>query len=167
MVIARDRKKNPMVLFITIRWVLLMRIIKSVSLPLHLAQKVEQIPNFSAYVASAIQSDTDDKQIRHIVALKRALARSHETMRRIQELPQQMTRKAGLFGYRPRSQRAHSPQRTLDPLQTEFFRCCAGFPPPPPPFLVYIEINLASRRQHCYTYPILEYMYRAMLYHTR
>lgn len=94
MVIARDRKKNPMVLFITIRWVLLMRIIKSVSLPLHLAQKVEQIPNFSAYVASAIQSDTDDKQIRHIVALKRALARSHETMRRIQELPQQMTRKA-------------------------------------------------------------------------
>ena len=83
-----------MVLFITIRSVLLMRIIKSVSLPIHLAKKVEQIPNFSAYVASAIQSETEDVQIQHICALKRALARSHETMRRIQDLPTQMTRKA-------------------------------------------------------------------------
>ncbi len=71
-----------------------MRIIKSVSLPLRLAQKVEQIPNFSAYVASAIETDNIDAQNRHIVALKRALARSHETMRLIQQLPQQTTRKA-------------------------------------------------------------------------
>ena len=71
-----------------------MRIIKSVSLPLRLAKKVEQIPNFSAYVASAIETDNIDAQNRHILALKRALARSHETMRLIQELPQQLTRKA-------------------------------------------------------------------------
>lgn len=71
-----------------------MRIIKSVSLPLRLAQKVEKIPNFSAYVASAIETDNIDAQNRHIVALKRALARSHETMRLIQKLPQRTTRKA-------------------------------------------------------------------------
>lgn len=71
-----------------------MRIIKSVSLPLRLAEKVEQIPNFSAYVASAIETDNIDAQNRHILALKRALARSHETMRLIQQLPQQVTRKA-------------------------------------------------------------------------
>tara|TARA_Y100000361_G_C10852736_1_gene185243 strand:- start:55 stop:435 length:381 start_codon:yes stop_codon:yes gene_type:complete len=87
-------KKFQEPLFITTGCVFLMRIIKSVSLPLRLAQKVEQIPNFSAYVASAIETDNIDAQNRHIVALKRALARSHETMRLIQQLPQQTTRKA-------------------------------------------------------------------------
>lgn len=81
-------------LFITTGCVFSMRIIKSVSLPLRLAQKIEQIPNFSAYVASAIETDNIDAQNRHIVALKRALARSHETLRLIQDLDQQTTRKA-------------------------------------------------------------------------
>lgn len=71
-----------------------MRIIKSVSLPLRLAEKVEQIPNFSAYVASAIETDNIDAQNRHIVALKRALEYHRETLRILMKIPQQKTRKA-------------------------------------------------------------------------
>ena len=43
-----------------------MRIIKSVSLPVHLAAKVEKIPNFSAYIQAAIDTPDMDTAVKRI-----------------------------------------------------------------------------------------------------
>ena len=41
-----------------------MRVIKSVSLPVELAEKVEQMPNFSVFVQECIQYEADAEQMR-------------------------------------------------------------------------------------------------------
>ena len=70
-----------------------MRIVKSVSLPVHLAAKVEKIPNFSAYIQAAIDTPDMDTAVKQIEAYRRAIKYHKETLRMIQGLEQQCTRK--------------------------------------------------------------------------
>lgn len=70
-----------------------MRMIKSVSLPVHLAEQVERIPNFSAYVQAAIATPDMDTAVKRIEALQRGIQYHKETLRMIQALDQQCTRK--------------------------------------------------------------------------
>lgn len=59
-----------------------MRVVKSVSLPVELAQKVEDLPNFSAYVQSCLQFGIEQ----NIELLQRGIdgyrerCKSHETL---------------------------------------------------------------------------------------
>jgi len=70
-----------------------MRVIKSVSIPLELAKKIEHIPNFSAYIASMIQNDDIHELTIKCESYKKAIAMLEKTLRDIVESPQQVTRK--------------------------------------------------------------------------
>jgi hypothetical protein len=70
-----------------------MRVIKSISLPVHLAEKIESIPNVSAYIASMIADEE-----RHVLALKcqayrTQIANLEKTLRDICNANQRVTRK--------------------------------------------------------------------------
>ena len=91
--IACDSENKSIVLIIKTCCDYLMRIIKSVSLPVHLAAKVEKIPNFSAYIQAAIDTPDMDTAVKRIEALTRAIDYHKETLRLIQGLEQQCTRK--------------------------------------------------------------------------
>lgn len=80
-------------LFITTRSVFSMRIIKSVSIPLELAKKIEAIPNFSAYIASMIANDDMHLQTVLLEAYKRQVKHLHKTLREIAQSDQRVTRK--------------------------------------------------------------------------
>jgi len=70
-----------------------MRVIKSISLPVHLAQKIENIPNVSAYIASLIDDEETHTQALKIESYKRQIASLEQTLRDIWNANQRVTRK--------------------------------------------------------------------------
>jgi len=70
-----------------------MRVIKSISLPVHLAQKIENIPNVSAYIASLIDDEETHVQALKIQAYKTQIASLEQTLRDICNANQRVTRK--------------------------------------------------------------------------
>lgn len=70
-----------------------MRVIKSVSIPLELAKKIEHIPNFSAYIASMIQNDSIHELTMKCESYKKQIAKLERTLRDLCEAPQRVTRK--------------------------------------------------------------------------
>jgi len=70
-----------------------MRIVKSVSLPVHLVAKVEKIENFSAYIQAALDTPDMDTAVKQIAAYRRAIDYHKATLKLIQGLDQQCTRK--------------------------------------------------------------------------
>lgn len=70
-----------------------MRVIKSVSIPVELAKKIEQIPNFSAYVCSVLKNDNLDEAMLRINALKTQIKHYEEVLRDLSNSDQRVTRK--------------------------------------------------------------------------
>jgi len=70
-----------------------MRVIKSVSIPVELAKKIEAIPNFSAYIASMIANDDMHRQTVLLEAYKRQTKHLRQTLRDIAQSDQRVTRK--------------------------------------------------------------------------
>lgn len=66
----------------------MMRVVKSVSLPVELAEKASKLPNFSVFIQEALQYEGDAEEARqkHLAAAKRRIAVREAALYRILKL---------------------------------------------------------------------------------